>query len=332
MLEHSGPDPLLDVLAAAGLEDDGLHAAPVQEVGQHQPGWPGADDGDLRPHRLHPATVLDAAAPGQQGFHDAESGGTVVTAVGKALGILDALEADGARSNLSELAARCGLPLSTAHRLVTELVEWGALERGDDGRYALGLRLWELGALAPRALGLRQCAMPVLEDLYEATHENVQLCVLEGLEVVFIERISGRHAIGVLSRVGGRLPAHVTSGGQVMLAFAPSAIRRKALAGPLPGYTGRSITDPDRLRSVLAAIRRSGFVVCDGHVTLDALAVAAPIRGPGDVVVAAVSVVVPSVPGAEVPLIPAVVAAARGISRSVGAPSAGALSTWWKEA
>jgi len=255
-----------------------------------------------------------------------------MTAVGKALGILDAFEADAAPLGLSELAARCGLPVSTTHRLVTELVSWGALERGPDGRYTLGLKLWELGAPAPRALGLRQCAMPVLEDLYEATHENVQLCVLEGSEVVFIERISGRHAVGVLSRVGGRLPAHATSGGQVLLAYAQPAVRRKALAGPLPAFTERTIAEPERLRAVLAEIRRSGFVVCDGHVTLDALAVAAPIRGVGDVVVAAVSVVVPSVPGAEVPLVPAVVAAARGISRTLGAPSAGALSTSWKEA
>jgi DNA-binding IclR family transcriptional regulator len=261
-----------------------------------------------------------------------ETSGAGVTAIGKALGILDAFGADTAQLSLSDLAARSGLPVSTAHRLVGELVGWGALERGSDGRYTLGLRLWELGALAPRALGLRQCAMPVLEDLYEATHENVQLCVLEGLEVVFIERISGRQAIGVISRVGGRLPAHVTSGGQVMLAFAPPAVRRKALAGPLPAYTNRTITDPDRLRAALAEVRRSGFVVCDGHVTLDALAVAAPVRGADDTVVAAVSVVVPSVPGADGPLIPAVVAAARGISRSLGAPSAGALSTSWKEA
>jgi DNA-binding IclR family transcriptional regulator len=275
--------------------------------------------------------VLDAAARRQHRFHDVENGGAGVTAVGKALGILDAFEAEAARLTLSDLAARCRLPVSTTHRLVTELVSWGALERGSDGRYTLGLRLWELGALAPRALGLRQCAMPVLEDLYEATHENVQLCVREGQEVVFIERISGRQAVGVVSRVGGRLPAHATSGGQVMLAYAPPATRRQALAGPLPAYTPKTITDPDRLRSVLAEIRRSGFVVCDGHVTLDALAVAAPIRGVGDVVVAAVSVVVPSVPGAEVPLVPAVVAAARGISRSLGAPSASSLSTSWKE-
>jgi DNA-binding IclR family transcriptional regulator len=260
-----------------------------------------------------------------------EIGRATMTAVGKALGILDAFEAEAARLTLSDLADRCRFPVSTTHRIVTELVSWGALERGTDGRYALGLRLWELGSLAPRALGLRQCAMPVLEDLYEATHENVQLCVLEGQEIVFIERISGRQAVGVMSRVGGRLPAHATSGGQVMLAFAPPPVRRKALAGPLPAYTSRTITEPDRLRSVLAGIRRSGFVVCDGHVTLDALAVAAPIRGVGDAVVAAVSVVVPSVPGAEVPLVPAVVAAARGISRSLGAPSAGALSTSWKE-
>jgi DNA-binding IclR family transcriptional regulator len=250
------------------------------------------------------------------------------TAVRKALGVLEAFDADASRLTLSELAECRGLPVTTAHRLIGDLVAWGALERDGDGRYALGLKLWEVAALAPRALGLRQCAMPVLEDLYEATHQNVQLCVLDGLDTVFTERISGRHAIGVVSRVGGRLPAHATSGGQVMLAFAPPAVRKAALAAPMARYTSKTITDPERLRSVLAEIRRTGFVVCDGHVTEDALAVAAPVRGPRDAVVAAVSVVVPSQPDAEVPLIPAIVAAARGISRTLGAPSLVSRTPW----
>ena len=250
------------------------------------------------------------------------------TAVRKALAVLEAFDAEASRLTLSELAERCGLPVTTAHRLIGDLVAWGALERDGDGRYALGLKLWELGALAPRALGLRQCAMPVLEDLYEATHQNVQLCVLDGLEIVFTERISGRHAIGLVSRVGGRLPAYATSGGQVMLAFASPAVRKAVLAGPLVSYTSKTITQADRLRSVLAEIRRTGFAVCDGHLTEDALAVAAPVRGPRDAVVAAVSVVVPSHPGAEIPLIPAIVAAARGISRNLGAPSLASRTPW----
>ena len=114
-----------------------------------------------------------------------------------------------------------------------ELVGWGALERGADGRYRIGLRLWEIASLAPRGLGLREAAMPFLEDLYEVTHENVQLAVREGLEVVFVERIAGRKAVPVLTRVGGRFALHATGVGLVLLAHAPAEIQEELLAAPL---------------------------------------------------------------------------------------------------
>ncbi|PXY38164.1 IclR family transcriptional regulator [Prauserella flavalba] len=217
--------------------------------------------------------------------------------------------------SLSELARRAGVSLPTAHRRAAELVAWGALERGADGRYRIGLRLWEVAALAPRGLGLRDVAMPFLEDLYEVTHENVQLAVREGLELVFVERIAGRHAVPVLTRVGGRFALHATGVGLVLLAHAPAEVQEQALAAPLHAYTPKTITDPDRLRELLAAVRRNGYAVSDGQVTLDALSVAAPIRGADGAVVAAVSLVVRADTAEPIALAPLVQAAARGISR-----------------
>src|SRR5919204_6466116 len=131
----------------------------------------------------------------------------------KVLALLEAFTPTTPELTQSELARRAGLSLPTAHRRLAELVEWGALERGADGRYRIGLRLWEVASLAPRGLGLRELAMPFLEDLYEVTHENVQLAVREGVEVVFVERISGRHAVPVWTRVGGRFAMHATGVG-----------------------------------------------------------------------------------------------------------------------
>jgi DNA-binding IclR family transcriptional regulator len=82
----------------------------------------------------------------------------------------------------------------------------------------VGLRLWEIAALAPRGLALRQLALPYLEDLYESTHENVQLAVRDGTEVVYTEWISGRSAVGVHIRVGARWPLHATGVGLALLA------------------------------------------------------------------------------------------------------------------
>ncbi|NJC86180.1 IclR family transcriptional regulator [Planosporangium mesophilum] len=236
---------------------------------------------------------------------------------GRVLAVLESFSADRTHLSLSDISRRTGLPLATAHRLVGELAAWGALERDDQGRYRVGLRLWEVAALAPRGLGLRELALPFLEDLYEATHENVQLAVLDGAEVVYVERISGRHAVGVLSRVGGRWPAHATGVGLVLLAHAPTEVQESFLTSPLAAFTRKTIVDPARLRRVLAEVRRTGVAVSDGQVTLDAVSVAAPVRGPAGQVVAALSIVVRAGTIEPPTLVPAVLTAARGISRAI---------------
>lgn len=240
----------------------------------------------------------------------------------KALDVLAAFDADHAELTLSEISRRAGLPLTTAHRLVRDLTGWGALERDDRGCYHVGLRLWEVAALAPRGLLLRESALPYLQDLYEATHENVQLAVREGLEVVYVERILGRGAVRVLTRVGGRFAMHATGVGLALLAFAPAEVQEQVLAGPLERWTAKTITSPAELRAALAEVRRRGYAVSDGQVTLDALSVAAPIRAARDEVVAAVSLVVHAEGAQPQALAVPVVAASRAISRALGSPAA----------
>ena len=245
---------------------------------------------------------------------------------GRVFSILEAFDGDHRALTLTEIARAAGLAVSTAHRLVGELTAWGALERGADGAYRVGLRLWEVGSLAPRSVGLRERAMPILEDLYEAVRQNVQLAVRDGHEIVYVERLAHPEAVRVFSRVGGRWPLHPTAVGQVLLAHAPPVVQESVLAERLPAFTPKTITDPAVLRRVLAAVRRDGVAVCDGMIDLAALSVAAPVRGEDDTVVAALSVVVPSPSegGGIEPrtLVPAVRAAARGISRALGAPTA----------
>jgi DNA-binding IclR family transcriptional regulator len=242
------------------------------------------------------------------------------TASGKVLAILDSFDPDHTALTLSQLARRSGLPLSTAHRLAAELTTWGGLERGPDQRYRIGLHLWEVASMAPRGLGLREAALPYMSDLYDATHENVQLAVREGIEVVFVERIAGRHAVPVLTRVGGRFPMSATGVGLVLLAFAPAQVQESALAAPMERFTPMTVVDPVRLRRVLAEVRRTGWAVSDRQVTMDALSVAAPVVGPDGQVLAALSVVVQAERAQPATLAPAVRAAARGISRALGAP------------
>lgn len=246
------------------------------------------------------------------------TGPSARSAADRLLAVLASFDHASPALSLTEISRRAELTLPTAHRLAALLTDWGALERDQTGRYHVGLRLWELAALAPRGPALREAAMPFLEDLYEATRENVQLAVRDGREVVYIERISGRTAVGVRTQVGARWPLHATGVGLALLAHSDSAFQDDYLAGELAAFTPFTITDPARLRRMLAEARRTGCAVSDRQITDDALSVAAPVRGARGEVVAAVSVVV-HVDGARPSaLAPAVRLAGRAISRALG--------------
>ncbi|MGI5128532.1 IclR family transcriptional regulator [Pseudonocardia sp. CA-107938] len=242
----------------------------------------------------------------------------------RALALLASFRADHPELTLTELSRRSGLPLTTTHRLASELVAGGALERVG-GRYRIGLWLWEVASLAPRGFGLREAAMPFLEDVYEATRQNVQLAVLAtdagAAEVVYLERLAPRHAVSVVTRVGGRMPVHATAVGRVLLAHGPRELQEAVLSRPLQRFTTATETDPDRLRSKLAEVRRTGVAITLRQVELVSLSVAAPVRDAGGEVVAAISVVAPVEDGAQ-RYVPVVVAAARAISRTVARTAA----------
>ncbi|RZT86642.1 IclR family transcriptional regulator [Pseudonocardia sediminis] len=240
--------------------------------------------------------------------------------LGRGLQILGAFDASRPAMTLSEIARHTGIPVSTVHRLLGALMEWGALERADDGSYRIGLRLWEIGSLAPRSQALRDRALPFLEDLCQVSRENVQLAVREGAELVFVERIAGTGAVPVLTRVGGRFALTSTGVGLVLLAHAPPEVQEEVLAGPVEALTPFTVTDPVRLRAMLADTRTRGFAVSDRQVTDDALSVAAPVHDRAGAVVAAVSLVVHagSVPSQQ--LATPVRTTARAISRALGAP------------
>ncbi|MET8002109.1 IclR family transcriptional regulator [Nonomuraea glycinis] len=253
---------------------------------------------------------MQVPAPRRQ----AERTGPVVA---RALQILGAFTPDRRSLTLSELARHSHLPVSTAHRLASELVAWGALERDVSGCYRIGLRLWEIGSLAPRGQGLRECALPFLEDLSQVTRENVQLAVREGPEVVFVERIAGSKAVPVLTRVGGRFALTATGVGLVLLAHAPADVLEEVLARPIKRYTDRTLTTPHQLRATLADTRARGYAISDRQVTMDALSVAAPIQDAEGDVVAAVSLVVHYGSASPHALAPLVLTNARAISRAL---------------
>jgi hypothetical protein len=131
---------------------------------------------------------------------------------------------------VSEISRRTGLHVATASRLVAELASYGFLTRGDDRRVRVGMRLWELATRASPSLSLRNAAMPFMEGVHDVVGHHVQLGVLDGDEVLFLERLTAPGAVVNYTRIAGRLPLHASSSGLVLLAHGPADLR----ASPRP--------------------------------------------------------------------------------------------------
>ncbi|MFN3218403.1 MAG: IclR family transcriptional regulator [Acidimicrobiales bacterium] len=254
------------------------------------------------------------AEAGRQGRGRRPASGEPV--VDRALRMLAAFDSTHRRLTLSEMARRSSIPLSSAHRLAERLADWGAIEREDDGRYVIGLRLYEVASLAPRGHGLREVASPYLEDLFVVTRHHVQLAVLEGSEAVMVERRSGPGAVKVEYRVGGKLPLLTTALGQVLVANLSPARRDEVLAGCTRPDDLALMHDRAKVDAVLDRVRTSGFSVVTRREPAPLVAVAAPIRGRGDEAAAALSLVVPAGTPTQ-SLEPVLRTAARSIARSL---------------
>jgi DNA-binding IclR family transcriptional regulator len=238
--------------------------------------------------------------------------------IDRALSLLGVFSDRRRSLTLSELARHAGMPVSTTLRLANRLVSWGALERTDGGRYVIGVRLWEIASLAPRGHGVREVALPYLEDLHDVTRQHVLLAVRDGAEAVLIERLSSRSAPQVAYRVGGRVPLRSTAVGLVLLAGAGRAVQEQLLAAPEETEPGVDPAAPGALRRTLGEVSRTGFAVIRRSKPSKTVSVAAPVRdGSGDVV-AAVSVLVTDGGTSPHAYTPVVRATARSISRGLG--------------
>ena len=239
--------------------------------------------------------------------------------LGRIVRILAVFEPDRPEVAVTAIARSSGLHVATASRLVAQLVEHGLLERTDGGRIRVGMRLWELGQRASPTRSLREAVMPFLEDLHAAVGHHVQLGVLDGSEVIFLERLSAPQAVINYTRIAGRLPLHASSSGLVLLAHARAELQERILTSSLERFTARTVVDAGELRRLLARIRHDGAVVTEGFIHPDATGVAVPVRDAAGDVVAALSTIQPT-GGTAGAFVPALRAAAHGIRRTLPDP------------
>jgi IclR family transcriptional regulator, KDG regulon repressor len=209
----------------------------------------------------------------------------------KALQLLDAFRGAGPTLGVSEIARRAGVPKSTAFRLLTHLEQGGYVERS--GRdYCLGRHLFELGNSVPlcRPQGLLAVAAPHLGQLFTRVQRVVHLAVLDGTDVVYLDKIHGPNTVPVDTRVGGRMPAACSSLGKVMLAYSDRPTIGRVLRSGLTRRTRYSVADPTQFLRQLSRIRAEGVAFDHEEVKLGLVCVAAPVLGPDGRAVAAVSV------------------------------------------
>jgi IclR family KDG regulon transcriptional repressor len=213
----------------------------------------------------------------------------------KGLRILEHLARADRPQGVTDVAVALGLSKSSVHRPLTTLLRLGYVDQElDSGRYVASLKLWEVGSSVLARLDLKRVAAGPMAELAAATGETVHLSILDGRDVVHIDKIECDHPIRAYSRVGGRVPAHCIATGKAMLAFQPESLI-EAVAANLTPATSETVVDRPRLLVELAQIRRNGIAISRGGWEPGVDGIAAPIRDLTGSVVAGVGISGPAI-------------------------------------
>ncbi|MGO8728844.1 MAG: IclR family transcriptional regulator C-terminal domain-containing protein [Streptosporangiaceae bacterium] len=213
-----------------------------------------------------------------------------VQSLDRGLAVIKAFGPDRERLSLSEVARATGLTRAAARRFLLTLVRLGYV-RSDGREFSLRPRVLELGYAYLSGLTLPEVAAPHVEELVARVRESSSISVLDGQQIVYVVRVPTKRIMTVAISVGTRFPAYATSMGRVLLAALPAGeLDRYLDEVTMEPLTSRTVTDPGRLREILAEVARQGYAIVDQELEVGLRAVAAPIRGAADVGMAAINV------------------------------------------
>ncbi len=239
--------------------------------------------------------------------------------------ILNCFNQDEPVLTLTEISKRVELSKSTTFRFIEALESQGILNADSAGRgYRLGFQLIHWGTLAQASINLRNDAHPFLQELTDVTGETSILSMRFGNVGTWIEVIESRQPVKLVSRVGQSLQLHAGASSKVLLAFLPDETIENILSEMvLTQYEKNTITDPEKLRKELRAIRERGYATSIEETDKGAMGIAAPVYDHSGKIVAGIGIVAPTarIPEEKIPeYSKPVLEASRRLSRRLGAP------------
>lgn len=246
---------------------------------------------------------------------EVERGESVIQRVAR---VLNAFGGEAAGLSIAEISRRSDLPETTARRIVQALIDEGILQRGTGRRVVIGNRMWEQINRASPTLRLRDAALGYLEDIQAVVGHHVALSVLDGDEVLYIERLSARTQTVSMAVLAARLPWHEVSAGLVLVGSDDPDEQDRRLRRKLIKHTPATVVDPHALREMLESTRRNGYAVCAAMNVPSSSGISVPILDARRRVVAALTVIVPVGDERVARTLPLLQAASRGISRALG--------------
>lgn len=218
--------------------------------------------------------------------------GNTIHSVAKAMELLQLLNTVGEPMTLTAISARSGLPKSTVFGLLTTMRDYDVVTQRSDGRYALGLRLFEYGCRVSSSWNGSAVARPYMEHLAAEVNASAMLSICENGHVVTLDQVEGRGDLRIVSNLGAPLPIYCTSQGKVFLAHmseseAAGLLSRTAFTP----FTPHTIADAKALLAVLPQIRADGYAVENGEYKIGLRSIAAPVRDRSGIVQYTVGVI-----------------------------------------
>jgi IclR family KDG regulon transcriptional repressor len=219
----------------------------------------------------------------------------LLSSVKNSLRLLNSFSLDEPEKKVTDLAKTLGLGKSTVSRLLATLASEGFVMKDQETqKYRLGLSILNLNTIVSSNLEIGRESLPVLHKLVEETQETCHIAVIDGTDVIYINKVEGKHPVQILTHVGRRNPAYCTSSGRILLAYQDEQVIERALDGELEAYTEKTDTNLESIRSQIKKAKEQGYSVSIEQLRVGVVSISAPVRDYTDQVLNTVTLVGPT--------------------------------------